>query len=169
MNNLTSFLKIIVFLFVFILVSCKDKEEKITVDPEDTVFAMISRDSAVIFEGERSSWRLQWVVPNNFFLRKMSDDHDDHVSICDLGPVNNLGEINEIPIVQRFSIPAINNNSMPCTPGHGYVIKLEGRFYWRTYHVRLMVEEPVISHTGTTIGAKIKYQFPFMPGVTEEY
>lgn len=163
MNNLT-LLKTTLLFFLLLLIGCKkDKKEEIFSDPEGAIETVISRDDYVLFEGERSSWRLQWTYPNNFHLRKMSA-HEDHVSIYEAGAISGLGAIREIPVQNYFSYPGILNDSVTCEVGHGYIFKLDGRFYWRTYYVRLFVEEAIVSHTGIIIGAKIKYQFPFVVG-----
>jgi hypothetical protein len=47
--------------------------------------------------------------------------------------------------------------------GHGYVIKLESSDGSYIEYLRLYVVESIVSTDGGIMGAKVKYQYPFVP------
>jgi len=73
-----------------------------------------------------------------------------------------LGNITQIP-TSGFTIPASTISTVACEAEHGYVIKYENTSTSQVVYVRLYVVEPIISTTGGVMGAKVKYQYPFVP------
>ena len=87
-----------------------------------------------------------WVAmttSNNLFCQ--------NCTIASIGKVAGLGDIKKIPSSGFASMIAIET-------GCGYVVKCNDGTYGRLY-----VVEWVISTSNAIIGAKVKYQYPFVP------
>jgi len=138
-------------------------------DPEGTVTANISEMTDFEFTDDNLGLgRLAWSRPDNIALcgAWYIGENRCYASICNIGKVNGLGSIKNIPS-SGFSTPTFNewNNSTACEKGHGYVIKFDKRNNGtvKIIYVRLFVVETIISTTGSIMGAKVKYQYPFEP------
>lgn len=73
-----------------------------------------------------------------------------------------LGNITKIPQT-GFTIPEESNTSVACETGHGYIVKFtfSPTVSDSILYVRLYVVESIISTSGSIMGAKVKYQYPF--------
>jgi hypothetical protein len=149
---------------MFFVTGCDDKDDpdnptSSVLDPIGTITSNIGgADFQVIFGNE--SFNIGWTTPDNFKLAYSGSYN--RMSICDLGPMNGLGNITKIP-VSGFTVPAQSNYSVACEEGHGYVIKCENMYTGNFVYVRLYVVESIVSTSGGVMGAKIKYQYPFEP------
>jgi hypothetical protein len=138
-------------------------------DPPGTVTANIS-ESTYIFAGNDNSylWYIGWNTPDNFYLNGFVYN----VSICNLGDMKGLGNITSVPST-GFTVPGTFNKSVACEAGHGYVAKFELLQsyvdnpnldnYPEVVYVRLYVVKSIVSTAGDIVGAKVKYQYPFVP------
>ncbi len=98
--------------------------------------------------------------------------------MVDIGPVEGLGNVRQLPDA------GWTTNSLACEQGHGFIIQVgmksssRGVFgypdyhyfdgteddYWEgTQYIRLYIVEPIVNTLGEIMGAKIKYQYPFIP------
>ena len=130
-------------------------------DPEGTVtFNMAQMGStdysyiSVLFNGGTIGF-IWWSKPDNISIR---GDYWQP-SICSLGALKGLGNITSIP-TSGFNVPT-SPYSVACEVGHGYVIKYENDT--QVIYVRLYVVESIVSTSGGIMGAKVKYQYPFVP------
>jgi hypothetical protein len=85
-----------------------------------------------------------------------------YVFICNLGAMKGLGNITSIPST-GFTVPARTNYSVACEVGHGYVDNPAYDDRTEVVYVRLYVVESIIDTGGGIMGAKVKYQYPFVP------
>jgi hypothetical protein len=134
-------------------------------DPTGTITANISDDSDTHIKIDGYG-AIGWAGPDNFYLygERPNYNYQHNVSICDLGPMQGLGNITSIPSA-GFTTPKSSDKSVACEAGHGYVVKFDLNPYYGygVVYVRLYVVEPVVSTTGGIMGAKVKYQYPFEP------
>ena len=137
-------------------------------EPEGTVTANISASTAIGVDGGS----IGWTPPGNFYICGDYFNNGSYgapnyggydVAICDMGKMNGLGNITNIPQTGYNDNGSDINNSAPCEVGHGYVVKFVhfGSFYSPDTYTRLYVVESIVS--GGVIGAKVKYQYPFEP------
>jgi hypothetical protein len=144
--------------------NCSINPDNPAPDPEGTVTVNISESTRIDVGNSVDRFNyagIKWTDPNNFYLK--ADHLYCRVSICDLGIKPCLGNIAIIPST-GFTVPAGENNSVVCEPGHGYVVKFEGGVYpLDIIYVRLYVTEYIVNATGNIVGAKVKYQYPFKP------
>jgi len=133
-------------------------------DPEGTITANISETTYIYFgTSVYNTGYIGWLKPDNFYLCGDKYLRINKVSICELGLVNGLGSITNIPQT-GYTIPALENSTVACESKNGYVAKLEllvedGIILSK--YVRLYVVEPIVSTLGGIMGAKVKYQYPF--------
>ena len=171
------------FLGLTTLVAC----QKMTDDPEGTIEGNISGNQAIdIIDGALRCFRLQWARPENFSFRPLTvsvtvDEEEDpvnvpcaQISVCEVGSVNGLGDIKTIPTT-GFSSPYSDASqfytSQGYTPGNGYIFKVElftpdpsnPVLTGEVYYVRLYVKKSIVSTVLGVFGAKVSYQFPFVP------
>lgn len=131
-----------------------DNPDNAVPDPAGTITANIAVYSTIkIYDNGTYRGNISWDTPDNFYLNGEYID----VSICNLGKMKGLGNITQIPQA-GFSSPARANYFIACESGHGYVIKFGSGTY-----VRLYVVESLVSTAGGIMGAKVKYQYPFVP------
>jgi hypothetical protein len=143
--------------------SCSKDDDSSTVpDPDGTLSANITESTSASLNG----MFVAWYPPNNFWLHTSDSGPDFYTmfSMCDMGKVNGLGAITTIPTTGYTNEVNMQSKDMPCELGHGYVIKVR---WWKTsgeiYYARLYVSELIKNNSGTLIGAKVKYQYPFVP------
>ena len=131
-------------------------------DPAGTITANISEETGFWIDLYGQVYgQVSWTYPDNFELG--SNYSNGKVSICNLGSINGLGNITQIP-VSGFTAPARYNYAVACEKGHGYVVKFESsNLDPQVLYVRLYVVEKLISTGGGIMGAKVKYQYPFEP------
>jgi len=128
-------------------------------DPAGTITANISASTAIVVRSDFDAGEIAWTGPDNFYLIAR---YVPGVSICDLGTMQGLGNITNIPQT-GYTIPAyLSSSTVACQTGHGYVVKFELSSYGTVY-VRLYVVEKIISTGGGIMGATVKYQYPFEP------
>jgi len=186
MKNIRSIFKSLsvvaaVFVIAATMSSC-DKDENTTSvqdpaksvpDPAGTITVNISENSGIDFFDDFNPHLINyiyWCKPDNFdmvanhFNSMNSTAFFDKMSICNLGKMNGLGNIKSIP-QSGFTKPARENSSVACEVGHGYVVKIEPdeNFAPIYTYARLYVVEAIVSTSGGIMGAKIKYQYPFVP------
>jgi len=125
-------------------------------DPTGTITANISTGTSIDIP---NNGNIRWTGPDNFNLYVYNNPY--LVSICDMGTMQGLGNITNIPQT-GFTVPTSSNTTVACEEGHGYVIKFE-RQGSASLYVRLYDVESIISTSGGVMGAKVKYQFPFTP------
>jgi hypothetical protein len=132
-------------------------------DPPGTITANISDDISIgIDYDEGHCGSIGWCSPDNFRLFA-GGGYYESVSICNLGVISGLGNITRIP-TSGFTVPSRSNSSIACEEGYGYVIKFESeRANKGPVYVRLYVVESIVSTTGGIMGAKVRYQYPFVP------
>lgn len=135
-------------------------------DPEGTITANIAEEVYVLFGG----YGVSWTRPDNIAVSGGSGYNvSDLISICNVGQVKGLGSITTIPVLGYTNPTAYGTNkSMSCDVGCGYVIKMERWEYLSNYptystYARMYVVEKIISTSGGIMGAKVKYQYPFVP------
>ena len=112
------------------------------------------------FEKSDSFFKIlkSWLLPCSLRSHRYWVTYYPHqVSICNLEKMSGLGNITKIPS-SGFSAPAKTNSAIACEVGYGYVIKFSDIHY-----VRIYVAESIVSTSGGIIGAKVKYQSPFVP------
>jgi hypothetical protein len=154
-------------------VGCEDKDDpndpdNAVPDPTGTItvnITEITREEEGIIIGLFGG--IAWYPPNNFLLG--CNDYNENgnwqhynVSICNLGSMSGLGNITKIP-ASGFTVPSELNLSVACEEGHGYVVKFEKEDGSSPEYVRLYVVESIVSTSGGIMGAKVKYQYPFVP------
>jgi len=132
-------------------------------DPEGTITANIADNTYISIP---NIGFIRWIKPDNFNIYCSSDwyylySNGYLASICNLGVMKGLGNITYIPQT-GYTTPQIQNISIACEEGHGYVVKFEGEGF-TTVYVRLYVVESIINTSGGIMGEKVKYQFPFEP------
>jgi hypothetical protein len=148
-----------------------DPDNKVP-DPPGTVTVNISDVSGITSEALQEALAIMirssdsiigaiaWYPPDNLFLSGYSYNL---VSICNLGAMSGLGNITKIP-TSSFTIPYEYDLSSACEAGHGYVVKFEEKKDGNNFtYVRLYVVEPIVNTAGGIMGAKVKYQYPFVP------
>jgi hypothetical protein len=144
-------------------------------DPPGTITANIAENASIeIRSGGYGMGYIRWDTPDNFYLDYYSYSYYSYyyVSICNLGAMKGLGNITSIPST-GFTLPAYRDYSVACEVGHGYVVKFELQQkyvdnpayddYPEVVYVRLYVVESIINTGGGIMGAKVKYQYPFVP------
>jgi hypothetical protein len=146
-----------------------DNPDNFVPDPPGTVTANIS-ESTYIFANNDDSylWCIGWNTPNNFYLNSFIYN----VFICNLGTMKGLENITSIPST-GFTVANHTSLSVACEVGHGYAVKFGLRQgfvdnpnfadYPEVVYVRLYVMESIVNTDGGIIGAKVKYQYPFVP------
>jgi hypothetical protein len=146
-----------------------DPDNKVP-DPPGTITVNISDVSKLETEAELEALAITikssnstigaiaWYPPDNLLLA----GNDYVVSICNLGAMSGLGNITKIP-TSGFTTPSEFDLSGACEAGHGYVVKFEKEDGSNPTYVRLYVVESIVSTTGGIMGAKVKYQYPFVP------
>jgi hypothetical protein len=154
------------------------------VAPDDTVPDPPGTSTVHIPEDPKGVWiyierngydsRIEWCEPDNFYLYGGwyydKNGHESYygrisiynVSICSLGAMSGLGNITRIP-ASGFTVPKREDSSVACEAGHGYVIKFEKENGSSPDYVRLYVVESLVNADGNITGAKVKYQYPFVP------
>jgi hypothetical protein len=135
-------------------------------DPAGTVTVNIAENAGIDIQGYSYSV-IRWHSPDNFYLAggyyyEGYNYQEYNVSICNLGAMSGLGNITKIP-TSGFTVPKGNDRSVACETGHGYVIKFENGDGSNPTYVRLYVVESIVSTSGGIMGAKVKYQYPFVP------
>jgi hypothetical protein len=149
-------------------VGCEDKADpnnpdNAVPDPAGTITANIAESSSTrINIVERGL--IGWTAPDNFYLSGYWGNYTifASISICNLGAMSGLGNITKIP-ASGFTAPtSSSNSSVACEAGHGYVVKFEVNGGDPEY-LRLYVVESIVNTSGGIIGAKVKYQYPFVP------
>jgi hypothetical protein len=147
-------------------------------DPPGTLTVYIPEDPegmGIYIDRDGFDSRIEWCEPDNFYLfggwyYDKKKGHESYfgrisiynISICDLGAMSGLGNITKIP-TSGFTVPKKEDSSVTCEKGHGYVIKFEKEDGSNPEYLRLYVVEPVVSAAGDITGAKVKYQYPFVP------
>jgi hypothetical protein len=124
-------------------------------DPEGTVTANISVNTRIDIKNGKS---IGWISPDNFWLY----NGNGLVSICDMGQMKGLGNIQSIPQT-GYNNPQDDNKTVACESEHGYVVKFEGGDLPTPQYVGLYVVEPIVNTSGGIMGAKVKYKYPFEP------
>lgn len=158
----TSFFSLVTILFF----GCSDsnsEEELEAQDPIGTMIANISTTTGISFSDEEYNINgsLKWCTPNNLLLETGNLSFPIWVSMCTLGDVKCLSSIKSIPN-SGFTKPVnVKQNQIACEPGYGYIIKVSDNS-GNSFYVRLYVVEYLVNST-SVIGAKIKYQYPFIP------
>lgn len=130
-------------------------------DPAGTITANIAEKTYITIrnnEGTTCGY-IEWQGPDNFYL---STSSANNVSICNVGPMQGLGNITNIP-QSGYTTPQSSNKAVACEAGNGYIIKFEGGILETPQYVRLYIVEPIVSTVGGIMGAKVKYQCPFEP------
>jgi hypothetical protein len=133
-----------------------DPDNKVP-DPPGTVTANLSDRTKI---SVRNNTEIYWYTPDNLILYGYNSG--DYLSICNLGAMSGLGNITKIP-TSGFTAPSRSDSSVACEAGHGYVIKFERYDGSNIEYLRLYVVESIVSTTGGIMGAKVKYQYPFVP------
>jgi hypothetical protein len=158
-----------------LMVGCDDNDDpndpnNAVPDPPGTITANISDISKIesetmmeavaimIKSSNNTIGAIAWYPPDNFLLAGNYYD----VSICNLGVMSGLGNITKIP-TSGFTIPSRQNASVACEAGHGYVVKMAKEDGSDSVYLRLYVVEPIVNTAGGIMGAKVKYQYPFVP------
>jgi hypothetical protein len=155
--------------FAAVAVSCSkdddpDNPSNAVPDPMGTITANITDNEVTrinIVVNNTSYGHIRWYSPDNFYLYGGYYYDGSSISICNLGAMQGLGNITAIPS-SGFTVPTSENRTVACEAGHGYVVKFEGKTMGTVY-VRLYVVEPIVSTLGGIMGAKVKYQYPFIP------
>jgi hypothetical protein len=133
-------------------------------DPRGTATANISEETAidvnVTVNGEvRQVGFIGWAFPDNFEIEAYEPYY---VSICDLGSMRGLGNINLHPAYSEYVELGEYSKSTACDAGHGYVVRFStSASGGGTVYVRLYVVEKMLNTRGGIIGARVKYQYPF--------
>ena len=169
-KNFFKFLTLGVMLSL-VLTGCPNKDDdpnnsnNSVPDPEGTITVNLSEyDEIRIRPNDGSHSYIMWCKPDNLWITcGIFPAENRKISICDLGPMKGLGNITQIPS-SGFTIPN-SEISVACEKGHGYVIKSEDPYkeHLQVIYVRLYVVESIISTNGGIMGAKVKYQYPFVP------
>jgi hypothetical protein len=142
-------------------------------DPVGTITANISESSSteisIVVNNVSYNGSIRWYPPDNFHLHASftfngpnGNRYNGNVSICNLGAMQGLGNITAIPS-SGFTVPSVENRTVACEAGHGYVVKFVDVENDNIIYVRLYVVEPIVSTLGGIMGAKVKYQYPFIP------
>jgi len=155
-----------VFVIAATMSSCeKDENTKPVPDPAGTITVNISENTRIDFNGNY----IYWCKPDNFYIlaeRYTIEDgwgYRDRISICNIGKVNGLGNTKFTPqnLNGGFTTYASENSSVACEVGHGYMVEILPRGA-APIHARLYVVESIVSTSGGIMGAKIKYQYPYV-------
>ena len=129
-------------------------------DPAGTITTNISESTCIAVTEDYEY--IAWTKPDN--IHYYTGKYGNKVSICNLGSMNGLGNITQIP-ASGFTVPVTYGYySVACETGHGYVVKFEHQNQEsQAVYIRLYVVEKLISTGGGIMGAKVKYQYPFEP------
>ncbi len=127
---------------------------------------------------------LGWYKPDNIYIYNsyIGGSSYDGVSyyytgsseMVDIGPVRGLGNVRKAPAA------GWSDDDIACEVGHGYIVRISGKShykrdpyyyfdgteedYWEeTTYIRLYVVESIVNTSGGIMGAKVKYQYPFIP------
>ncbi|MDR1340851.1 MAG: hypothetical protein LBK58_12470 [Prevotellaceae bacterium] len=155
-----------------------DAPDNTVPDPPGTLTVHIPEDLegiGICIDRDGYDSRIEWCEPDNFYLcggwyYDKKNGHESYygrisiynISICNLGAMSGLGNITKIP-ASGFIVPKREGKSVACEAGHGYIVKFEKEDGSNPEYLRLYVIEPVVSAAGDITGAKVKYQYPFVP------
>jgi len=123
-------------------------------DPEGTVTVTIANNGKWLYfdGGNPVQGGYISIGSDNLYMSYDNNFRPDEY-IASVGKVKGLGSITKIPSSGFVRQMAVD-------PGYGYVIQI-GRD--SNKYARLYVVEWAISTSGGIIGAKVKYQYPFVP------
>jgi len=94
------------------MIGC-DKKDDYVPDPPGTITANIGNGTTIYLDGNT----IGWMTPNNFYLHGFGTNHSQwNISICNLGLMNGLGNITQIP-TSGFTRPTNVNGSVACEKG----------------------------------------------------
>jgi len=145
----------------------QDKTENVP-DPPGTITSNIAVGSGIrlqVSDGEvcmgSNICIVSWAKPDNISTETNCTGY--LASICSVGHVKGLGSITNIPTL-GYTAPANRvSQELSCEVGYGYVVKIECSCYLPPAYARMYVVEKIISTSGGVMGAKVKYQYPFVP------
>ena len=172
-------------------ISCPDPEETPLPDPEGTIEFNVG-ELLLVFPFEHTfvfqnvmdihehiadiRFVFSWTSSNHIqitcsayypeFNQSFFDQENfQYLSICSVGKVKGLGNITKIPASDCTNIGLGKFElSFSYDAGYGYVIKTNDDFVLSSpTYVRMYIVGPVVNSEGDIIGAKIKYQYPFVP------
>lgn len=128
-------------------------------NPIESITANISESISIDIS---AGGYISWTSPDNFNL--YTYPYPCLVSICNLGEMEGLGYITDIPQT-GYTTPQTSTTAIACETGHGYVIKFESAVLSSAapQYVRLYVAESLINASGNTMGKKVQYEYPFDP------
>ena len=154
------------------------EEEKVLPDPDGTIECVIDAEGHIIIihdlkDNKENSYDLHsffsWSFPDNISMTNNGYYPDPNIDISgidfsgfgtmssfisNVGKVNGLNDIIEIPNSDSFG------NKLYSEAGYGYVINF---MQFHSIYARLYVVGPIVNNSGSAIGVKVKYQYPFEP------